>query len=161
MRRSPHQKCMYNVAELGLKGEQSLQFFCSHFRIFQGPPHNPSYNWSSANGAYHHHPAAYHIPHAQNSYHPPSHHYVSSAGDQLHHQRMAHHSRARNPHTGDYSTVPHGGCLPQPTNSYQNLPSSAVENGAYLQEHADYAFSVDDFQGQFEDNVAKSSLHQL
>ncbi|CAI8038938.1 Endoribonuclease ZC3H12A, partial [Geodia barretti] len=124
----PNHGVMDSQPGLVPRGGQSAQF--------QGPPHNPSYNWSSANGAYHHHPAAYHIPHAQNSYHPPSHHYVSSAGDQLHHQRMAHHSRARNPHTGDYSTVPHGGCLPQPTNSYQNLPSSAVENGAYLQEHA-------------------------
>ena len=110
---------------------------------FQGPHHTPSYNWSSANGGYHHphHPTAYHMPHGApgNTYHTPNHHYVSS-GDQLqpppHHQRMAHHSPVRNnPHTSDYSSVPHGGHLPQPTNAYQNLSSSAVENGAYRQEH--------------------------
>ena len=124
----PSHGVMDSQPRLVPRGGQSAQF--------QGPPHNPSYNWSSVNGAYHHHPAAYHMPHAQNSYHPPSHHYVSS-GDQLHHQHMAHHSLARNPHTGDYSTVPHGGHLPQPTNSYQNFPSSAVENGVYhQQEHA-------------------------
>jgi ribonuclease ZC3H12 len=100
---------------------------------YQGPPE--VYNqWGSSANSYH---PAYNMQQPASGYQPQTgypHHYMPGSDSHAHpqHHRL-HHSPGRNGHPADYTTTPHGGHLPPPTNVYHSRPPP-TEGGPYLQD---------------------------